>query len=291
VFSREEVWDGLQVESGGKTRFLINGLIDDWIVWQSRQETSPFKTLRKVLRRLSPPDQSDLGPLEPDEPIRIPGDSRLIPSIKHSYGRVPLVQASAGVRRIVAMSYLIVWAWEEHKTQSKLIRKEPQTRMVILIDEIEAHFHPQWQRVILPSLLDIREDLQADIQIQFLIATHSPLVMASMETKFDVSKDKIFHLNVVKEGLFGGDVILEEKDFILYGPVDSWLQSDIFELSHARSIEAEKAIEKAASLQMKEGVTTEEVREVSERLLKCLAGDDSFWPRWMYFAEQHGVEL
>lgn len=295
VFTKEDVWDGLRVEEGGKTRFLSNGLINDWTDWQSHPEMYQFGTLKKVLRRLSPPglELGDLGPLEPGKPVRIPGDSRWIPTIKHSYEQVPLVYASAGVRRIVAMAYLIVWAWEEHKTQSELIRKRPQRRMVVLVDEMEAHLHPQWQRVILPALLDVREDLGADLQVQFLITTQSPLVMASMEPRFDVKKDKIFHLDLVRTGLFDREVILEEPDFIPYGRVDAWLQSDIFEMRHARSLEAEQAIEDAKRLQLKDEdkVTTEEVREVSERLVKYLAADDRFWPRWTFFAEKHGAEL
>ena len=292
-FSREDVWNGLRTEIGGETRFLSNGLIDDWIDWQRSSDMYPFETLRKVLRRLSPPDldRGDLGPLEPGDPVRIPGDSRRIPTIKHSYGQVPLVYASAGVRRIVAIAYLLVWAWEEHKDQSRLIRKKPQRRMVVLIDELEAHLHPQWQRKILPALLDVKEDLEADLQVQFLVTTHSPLVTASLEPRFDAKRDKIFHLDLVRSGLFDGEIVLEEPGFIPYGRVDSWLRSDIFEMRHPRSLEAEQAIEDAKRLQSRDKVTTDEVREVSERLVRYLAADDRFWPRWTFFAEKHGVEL
>jgi len=292
-FSREEVWNGLRTEVGEETIFLSNGLINDWIDWQRSSETYPFETLRKVLRRLSPPGlaQGDLGLLEPGDPVRIPGDSRWIPTIKHSYGQVPLVYASAGVRRIVAMAYLLVWAWEEHRAQSKLIRKKPQRRMVVLVDEMEAHLHPQWQRRILPALLDVKEDLEADLQVQFLVTTHSPLVMASIEPRFDAKKDKIFHLDLVKSGLFDGKVVLEEPGFIPYGRVDSWLRSDIFEMRHPRSLEAEQTIEDAKRLQLKKEITTEKVQEVSEHLVRYLAPDDRFWPRWTFFAEKHGVEL
>ena len=293
VFAREDVWDGLRVEGAGKTRFFSNGLINDWINWQSNPQMYPFETLKKVLRRLSPPDVShgDLGPLEPGKPARIPWDSRLIPTIKHPYGEVPIVYASAGVRRIVSLAYLIVWAWEEHTTQSELIREDPQRRMVILVDEIEAHLHPQWQRVILPALLDVQKDLQADLQVQLLIGTHSPLVMASMEPYFETEKDKIFHLDLLREGLLYEEVRLDELDFVRHGTVDSWLMSEVFGMRHARSIEAERAIQEAKKLQTKDKVTVDEVQRMTDRLIKCLAGDDKFWPRWTYFAEKHGVEL
>jgi hypothetical protein len=293
VFTRGEVWNGLQDRVNGKTVFLSNGLIADWILWQNSPEKQPFETLKQVLRRLSPPDleYGDLGRLEPGEPTRISGDSRWMPTIKHSYGEIPLVHASAGVRRIVALAYLIVWAWEEHKAQSELIRKEPQTRMVVLIDEIEAHLHPKWQRRILPALLGVPGDLAPELGAQFLIATHSPLVMASIEPGFDTKRDKIFRLDLVKHDLFGAEVELHEPEFVLYGTVDSWLRSNIFELPQARSEEAERAIEDARKLQMRGDVTEKDVAEVSQRLLKYLAAHDRFWHRWTFFAAEHGVDL
>lgn len=293
LFTKEDVWHGLPEQLNGKTRYLSNGLINDWVNWQNNPEMYPFEALKRVLRRLSPPDltSGDLGVLEPGKLTRIPGDSRWIPTIKHPYGEVPLVYASAAVRRIVALAYLIVWTWEEHKTQSQLIREEPQRKMVILMDEIEAHLHPQWQRLILPALLDVQEDLEATLEVQFLIATHSPLVLASMEPRFEIERDQIFHLNLVQRGANAGEVMLEEPDFTRHGTVDAWLMSDIFELRHARSLEAEQAIEDAKKLQLQKQATEEEVREVSERLVKYLAAHDRFWPRWTFFAEQHGVEL
>lgn len=292
VFSSSEVWDGIHITNGGKTRYLCNGLITDWIQWQNNPTASPFPTLERVLSHLSPPDlaHGDLGTLKPGTPARIPGESRLIPTIKHPYGEIPLIYASAAVRRIVAMAYLIVWTWEEHKAQSKLIREQPQRKLVILIDEIEAHLHPQWQRVILPALLEVIDDLEAELQVQFLITTHSPLVLASIEPQFDVDRDKIFHLDLVQRGLFDGDVILEEPDFVRYGSVNSWLRSEIFQLHHPYSPEAEKAMEDAKKLQMKKEVTQEEVKEISDRLQKYLPSHDTFWSRWTFFAEQHGVE-
>lgn len=255
IFSREDVWNGIQDQVGGKTTFMSNGLIADWILWQNSPEKETFDILKRVLERLSPPDleQGDLGRLIPGKPTRIPRDSRWMPTIKHSYGEIPLVYASAGVRRIIALAYLIVWAWTEHKEQSKLIRKEPQNRMVILVDEIEAHLHPKWQRRILPTLLDVQKDLDSELRVQLLVATHSPLVMASVEPLFDIKKDKIFHLDLARHDLLGTEVELQEPEFSLYGTVDSWLRSDFFELAQPRSEKAEKAIEDAKKLQMSEG--------------------------------------
>lgn len=283
VFTKDQVWEGLEEKVGGKPRVYSNGLLRDWIIWQNKPEGSPFDTFKRVLHRLSP---RDLGLLEPGNPVRLPFDAREIPTLKHPYGEVPILHAAAGIRRIVAMAYLIVWAWEEHKTHSKLVRRDPQKRMVILIDEIEAHLHPRWQRIILPALLDTSEELAHDLQVQFIIATHSPLVTASLEPKFDANVDKLFHLD-----LSANEARLEEQPFIRHGTVNDWLMSDAFGLRHARSPEAENAIEEAKALQLQDTPKQEDVQSVSEKLVKYLAADDEFWPRWKYFAEKHGVRL
>ena len=45
---------------------------------------------------------------------------------------------------------------------------------VALVDEIDLHLHPEWQRVVLPKLA------KALPSMQFIVTTHSPLVVASL---------------------------------------------------------------------------------------------------------------
>ncbi|MBL8150704.1 MAG: AAA family ATPase, partial [Blastocatellia bacterium] len=49
VFTRDEVWNGCDIEVGGRKTAFINGLLQDWVQWQSRPDSSPFGTLEKVL--------------------------------------------------------------------------------------------------------------------------------------------------------------------------------------------------------------------------------------------------
>jgi predicted ATP-binding protein involved in virulence len=159
--------------------------------------------------------------------------------------------------------------------------------MVVLVDEMEAHLHPRWQRAVLPALMSIAEMLAVELEAQYIVATHSPLVMASAEAIFNSETDSLVHLDLAGSG----EVSLSEIDFIKFGDVSSWLTSPVFELRHARSKEAETAIEEAKALQLQVNPSIEKVREVSSRLVKYLAQDDKFWPRWMYFAEKFGVQL
>lgn len=276
VFSSADVWDGLP----GR----IEGLIRDWIRWQNSPQKSPFSTFVRVLAHLSPPD---LGVLEPGPSVRIPDDPRDIPTIKHPFGTIPIVFTSAGVRRVVTLAYLLVWAWTEHVVAAEHSRAELQRRMVVLVDEIEAHLHPRWQRSVLPALLSVGEMLSSDLEPQYIVATHSPLVMASAEPVFDTQSDALVHLELND----AGQVNLEEIEFVKFGDVSAWLTSPVFELRHARSNDAETAIEEAKALQLKKHPSPEAIRDVSSRLVRYLSPEDKFWPRWVSFAERFGVQL
>ena len=98
-FTRDEIWDG-------KPR-QMEGLIRDWVKWQQRPDLYPaYSTFQAVLDRVFPPD---LGPLHIGGPVRIPNDSREIPTLVHPYGSVPILFESAGIRRIITLAYLLVW--------------------------------------------------------------------------------------------------------------------------------------------------------------------------------------
>jgi hypothetical protein len=48
---------------------------------------------------------------------------------------------------------------------------------LVLMDEIDAHMHPRWQRLIVPSLKQLFPN------VQFIVTTHSPLVVAGLERR------------------------------------------------------------------------------------------------------------
>jgi len=261
----------------------IEGLLRDWVKWQHSPDQSVFETFKAVLGRLSPPD---MKPLAPGDPMRLSGDPREIPTLRHSYDVVPFTNESAGVKRIVSVAYLLVWAWNEHKIYSGLSKKPPQNRMVILIDEMEAHLHPKWQRVVLPAILDVTSVLGKELEAQVVVATHSPLVLASLEQDFQESIDKLYHLR-----LAGDEVSFAEAQFIRHGRIDAWLTSEIFELKQATSQQAESALERAKEVLTEEDPSPGVIKEIHRQLTETLPADDEFWPRWLYFAQQKGVRL
>jgi predicted ATP-binding protein involved in virulence len=60
---------------------------------------------------------------------------------------------------------------------------------IILIDEIELHFHPQWQRGILPTLSATFPNCQ------FIVSTHSPQIVS------DVQPNAVYLLQQTPQGL------------------------------------------------------------------------------------------
>ncbi len=281
---RESLWKGLKGPTSHGERYLCNGLIRDWVQWQVGGERyrDQYESLETCLKALSPPHTE---PLRSGKPSRMLGTSEEIPTLVMPYGEVPADLTSAGVQRVIAIAYVLVWAWFEHLENSRLILKKPQRRLVLLIDEVEAHLHPKWQRVIVPALMNVIELLSSELTPQVHLATHSAMVMASTETFFDETCDDLHHLK-----LDGREVILEELPFVKRGTADRWLMSGVFELSQARSLEAETAIDDAKKLQEAKKPDSKQVKEVNGRLIVALAPDDDFWPRWRYFAKQHGVK-
>jgi hypothetical protein len=282
--SRDEVWEGVRVGvEGRESRVVCNGLLGDWVLWQvggSRYQEQ-WKALERCLRTLSPSDEE---PLEPGEPARL-GDARDVPTLQMPYGIVPITLASAGVRRVAALAYVLVWTWFEHLRNAAEARRPPQQAMVLIVDEVEAHLHPRWQRLIVPAIVRVIQQLAPSIAVQVHLATHSPMVMASAETIFDEESDDLHHLTFVD-----GAVRLDELPFVKRGTADAWLMSDVFGLAQPRSKEGETAINEAKKLQLSRTPDSAEVRRVNQALTKSLASDDEFWPRWRFFAKQHGVQ-
>lgn len=278
AFSSREVWEGLSMEIDGKSTRVCNGLLADWSSW-IREQGDDARSMEKVLTELSP-SQGESDRLAVGELTRISlDDVRDIPSLATAHGNVPILHASSGVRRIVALAYMLVWSWREHRIAAKQIDEPPAAQVVMLFDEIESHLHPRWQRSVLRSLLRLSDVMHMAAEIQLIAATHSPLVLASAEPWFDAERDAWFDLDVVRSGSTTS-VELQRREFVRQGDVSNWLTSEAFDLESPRSREAEEAIGLAlAALRSGETAVTA-LRAIDERLRFALPELDPFWIRW-----------
>ena len=286
VFSAKEVWDGLEVNVDGKATIVCNGLLRDWAGWL-KEKGADAKRMADALKRLAPEGET----LEPGRLVRMSvNDARDIPSLRLPYAdAVPILHVSAGIRRVVALSYMLAWAWREHLLAAEQLG-EPQTkRVVMLFDEIESHLHPRWQRSILSAVLDLSKSLNQSAEIQLIGATHSPLILASAEPFFDRSKDAWFDLDL--ERTDSGDktfACLRRRELVSRGDVSNWLTSEAFDLKSARNLDAEAAIEAAkALLRRPEESNLREAKRIDQALRKAGLSDiDPFWVRWGFHMEK-----
>lgn len=284
LFQPDDVWNGIELKTEtGAPKWLCEGLLRDWAAWQ-REGNRSFKQLSAVLKGLSSDPQEILAPgeltsLDLD-------DSRLIPTLKMPYGQdVPIVHASAGVKRIVALAYLLVWTWQEHRRASKLLGQEPARQIIFLVDEIESHLHPKWQRRIVPALLKVMQELtgEHDIPVQLLAVTHAPLVLASLEPYFDPEQDAVWELN-----LKDSSVTLEKSIWERKGEADNWLTSSVFELKYPRSFEAEQVLLEVEKFLEGNGQDKVAARKLNAKLQGVLSDIDPYWIRWRYLGEKQG---
>lgn len=286
VFKPNEVWDGLVVDGEKK---VCNGLIADWASWQ-REGKETFQQLCRVLEALSP---SPSEVIRPGELTRISiDDARDYPTLSMPYGQdIPVVHASAGMRRIIALAYLLVWSWQEHVIASKLLGSPPAHQIIFLIDEIESHLHPKWQRQIFNAVLTVMDALIGKNKvknIQVISATHSPLVLASLEPIFNIKKDALFDIDLEQSAKGNLEVVIQNKPWERLGTADRWLMSDIFNLKTARSLEAEKVIDDLTNAMNAERMTQKQAKELDAELAKVLSETDPLWARWHYVAEKKG---
>ncbi len=284
VFNPSEIWNGLKGEDGNP---VCNGLIQDWGGWQ-KENGEAFGHLKRVLEILSP-SESEL--IFPGKLKRISiDDARDIPSLSMPYDQdVPVLHASSGMRRVISLAYALVWAWEEHCKASELLESSTTDQVIFLVDEIESHLHPKWQLKVIRSLLGVMKGLAASAQIQLVAATHSPLVLASVESFFDEDKDAWFDLDYIPDS--DQKVHLTQRPFELRGDVANWLMSEAFDLPSARNTQIADLLNEAAVLLDTPGITKERIEAIHQKLIKNLNPKDSFLLRWRSLCAAKGLVL
>lgn len=142
---------------------------------------------------------------------------KLLIDVKSANELIPFFSLSDGVR--TTLSLVMEIAFRCYLLNPYLgIDAAKLTEGVVLIDEIDLHLHPTWQKKI---VADLR---RAFPNIQFIVTTHAPLVIGSLKegALFNISENKLYQF----QNQFGRDAnaILKEMDT---EPMDDELQNDI----------------------------------------------------------------
>ena len=244
--------------------------------------------MAQALRALSPDWDGD-DRLEPGSPMRLSiDDARDIPSIRTSCaGAVPILHASSGIRRVVALAYILTWAWNEHRIAAQLTGEKVVSQVTMLFDEVESHLHPRWQRSILKALRDVGSALLDGAELQLIASTHAPLVLASAEPWFDPKQDAWLDLDLDGDPR---EAHLHRRSYTPHGTPGAWLTSEAFDLKTERgSMEAERAVLRARELLRRQAdASLDEVMRVHKELRSVLPDVDRFWVRWNAFVEDRG---
>lgn len=118
---------------------------------------------------------------------------------------------------------------------------------IILIDEIDLHLHPKWQRLVIDSLS------KHFPKAQFIATSHSPLIVQA-------AQDKNANIVVCKKD--GEKIIIENNPEAVKGwRIDQILTSDLFDLNSSRSPETAIAYDKYISLKGKTDLSASENEE------------------------------
>ena len=166
---------------------------------------------------------------------------------KTPYGWVRLRDMSLGYQT------LVVWLTD---FADKLFVRYPDSKnpleepAIVLIDEIDLHLHPSWQRKLLKSLSEIF------VNTQFIATAHSPLVV---QAAGDAGA------NVVLLKREGDQTIVHQNTEDVRGwRLDQILTSELFGLDTARSLETEHKMQRRAELLNKPKLTAAEKKNLAE---------------------------
>jgi hypothetical protein len=143
--------------------------------------------------------------------------------------KVPTISLSDGYRSVLALGGDLVWRLIQAFPDSEDPLKEDG---VVLIDELDIHLHPQWQRDIAGWL---REQFS---NVQFIVATHSPLVAAG-------AGDQALTLRL---SLRDGEAVVEQVRDVSALNVDRILQSPAFGLVSPYSPQTQAKIDRYDTL-------------------------------------------
>lgn len=127
---------------------------------------------------------------------------------------------------------------------------------LVLIDEIDAHMHPQWQQTLVPDLEEVFPN------IQFIATTHSPLIVGSR------SPNEVFTLQRTPE--IPNQVSVKKLDTSFRGwRADQILTGPLFNLPSTREPDTQWLLERYSRLAARDKLSPaekKELREAAEKL-------------------------
>jgi len=120
---------------------------------------------------------------------------------------------------------------------------------IVLVDEIDLHLHPKWQRKIFNYLSEKFP------KTQFIVTAHSPLIVQSAPNDANI-------VLLRKEG----DHVVIDNDIknVQNWRIDQIMSSDLFGIESSRSPEIEKTLQERKTLLQKTELSPQEQQRLNE---------------------------
>ena len=192
------------------------------------------------------PDLNGLDDIEIRGPV-LPGLSEKESGVwfRTPSGTVQLSQLSLGYQTVMAWIVDIAWRMMNHYPDCKNPLREP---AVVIVDEIDLHLHPKWQR-------EIRKHLTGHFpRVQFITTAHSPLM----------AQDALDTNLAVVTNCSGQSVIESNPAIVKTWRLDQVLTSDLFGVQSSRPVHIERSMERRAKLIQQDKLTKSEQNELKD---------------------------
>ncbi len=178
--------------------------------------------------------------------------------------RLPVEELSDGYRSILSLTFELIRQLARVYGYQSIFDTEDKTKIispgVVLIDEIDAHLHPTWQRKI---GIWFREHFP---NLQFIVTTHSPLICQA------ATVGSVWRLPKPGSNELGGMVTGKDLERLLYGNILDAYGTELFGVDVTRSEDSKKLWLRLAKLNRKElyGKLTDEEGKEQEKLRAIL---------------------
>ena len=193
------------------------------------------------------PDVLDIRFSAPENEIAPP-----VVEFQTHYGWVRLKDLSLGYRTLLTWMVDLASRLFDRYPHSENPLAEP---AVVLVDEIDLHLHPQWQRTLLSFLSERFPNTQ------FIATAHSPLVVQAAQDA-----------NVVLLRREGDHVVIDnDVERIKNWRVDQILTSELFGLESARPPQIDSALEEREKILSKARLTKADEKRLAA--LEAQIGD------------------
>lgn len=163
---------------------------------------------------------------------------------KTHYGDVRLHELSLGYKTLIAWMVDFAKGLLDRYPSSENPLAEP---AVCLVDEIDLHLHPKFQRTIIQFLTETFPNTQ------FIVTAHSPLIVQSAEDA-----------NIILLKREGNETHVADGIDVHSWRIDQILSSDLFGGVSSRAPQIEEKMTRRRSLLRKDERTSEEQRELDE---------------------------